>query len=251
MEPAATLERTHLLNGRVILDQPKEGYRVAIDAVLAAAAVPARPGGSVLDAGAGTGAVSLCLAARVPELAITALELLDFHHAIARRNIELNCRTQSIRTQLGNLLDLPSAQRIGYDHVVTNPPYYRRGRHTQPGDSSKAAAGHSDVTLGGWLAACLKRVRSLGSITVVHRADALGDLMTALNPSCGDIEVIPIWPRLGAKQAKRVILRARKGSRGPAKLHHGLILHAQDHSYTEAAEKILRSGAALLGDDQA
>ena len=54
-----------LLDGRVTLLQPRKGYRVAIDPVLLAAAVPARLGDHVLDLGSGTGAASLCLAARL------------------------------------------------------------------------------------------------------------------------------------------------------------------------------------------
>ena len=57
-----------LLGGRVRLLQPRRGYRVAVDAVLLAAAIDAAAGERVLDLGAGVGAVGLCLAARVPGL---------------------------------------------------------------------------------------------------------------------------------------------------------------------------------------
>jgi tRNA1(Val) A37 N6-methylase TrmN6 len=55
-----------LLGGSVRLIQQAGGYRVAIDPVLLAAAVPAAAGDHVLDAGAGVAAAALCLAARVP-----------------------------------------------------------------------------------------------------------------------------------------------------------------------------------------
>ena len=64
-----------LLGGRLRFQQPARGYRVAIDPVLLAAAVPASSGARVLDVGAGTGAASLCLAARAPECQIVGLEL--------------------------------------------------------------------------------------------------------------------------------------------------------------------------------
>jgi len=44
-----------LLGGRVVVRQPTEGYRAAVDPVLLAAAVPAHGGQHVLDAGCGTG----------------------------------------------------------------------------------------------------------------------------------------------------------------------------------------------------
>ena len=60
-----------LLDGRVTFLQPRHGYRVAIDPVLLAAAVPARSGDRILDLGSGTGAASLCLAARLQDVHVT------------------------------------------------------------------------------------------------------------------------------------------------------------------------------------
>ncbi|MCK5295856.1 MAG: methyltransferase, partial [Alphaproteobacteria bacterium] len=64
-----------LLGGRVKIKQPKNGFRAAIDSVLLAAAVPAKKGQTVLEAGSGSGAASLCLAARVKDISITGLEI--------------------------------------------------------------------------------------------------------------------------------------------------------------------------------
>ena len=64
-----------LLDGRVKLRQPRDGYRVAIDPVLLAAAVPAASGEMVLDVGTGVGAAALCLAWRAPESRVVGLEL--------------------------------------------------------------------------------------------------------------------------------------------------------------------------------
>ena len=69
------LSEDALLGGRVRLRQPKTGYRVAIDPVLLAAAVPASLVDTVLDVGCGVGAASLCLAARVPGCRITGIEM--------------------------------------------------------------------------------------------------------------------------------------------------------------------------------
>ena len=59
-----------LLDRALRLRQPHDGYRAGSDAVLLAAAVPARPGQRVLDLGAGVGAVALCLAHRCAETAV-------------------------------------------------------------------------------------------------------------------------------------------------------------------------------------
>ena len=87
---AEHLTDDHLLGGRVRFSQPARGYRVAIDPGLLAAAVPTRTGERVLDAGAGTGAASLCLAARVPECRIVGLELQRPLQRIASHNVTQN-----------------------------------------------------------------------------------------------------------------------------------------------------------------
>lgn len=240
-----TVEPTHLLDGRVVLEQPREGFRVSIDAVLAAAATPASPGERVLDAGAGTGAIALCLAKRVPGLIIDAIEAnaTQAHHA--RNNIAMNDLGATIALHQASLFDCPQALRIEFDHVVSNPPYHHSGRHRLPNDPTKAMAGHLEVTTGQWIEACIKRVGSNGWLTLIHKAETLGEILHAIDGPLGDIEVIPIWPRDDAPCAKRVVVRGRKGRRGPLKLCRGLTLHVSGHSYTQAADAILRHAQPL------
>ncbi len=63
--PGLEVTQGHLLGGRVRYAQPRSGFRSGIEPVLLAAAIPARPGERVLEAGSGAGAALLCLAARV------------------------------------------------------------------------------------------------------------------------------------------------------------------------------------------
>src|SRR5690606_30723592 len=96
-----------------------------------------------------------------------------------------------------------------------------------------------------WIAFCARMARPGGHIVVVHRADRLSELLAAFEQArCGGIALFPLWPRLGAP-ARRVILRARSGSRAPLVLAPGLALHGADGRYTEAAERVLRDGEAL------
>ncbi|MGB8843911.1 MAG: N-6 DNA methylase, partial [Aliidongia sp.] len=67
-EAPLAFSEDRLLGGRVVLRQPVQGFRAAIDPVLLAAAVSAEPGETVLELGTGTGAAALCLARRVPGL---------------------------------------------------------------------------------------------------------------------------------------------------------------------------------------
>ena len=58
------------LGGRLTIEQPLGGFRAGLDAVMLAAAVPAREGDCVLELGSGAGTASLCLAARIAGVSI-------------------------------------------------------------------------------------------------------------------------------------------------------------------------------------
>lgn len=235
----------HLLGGKVQLEQPEHGYRVAIDAVLAAAAVQAKPGDHILDAGAGTAAIGLCLSARLANIHVTGIEQNTDHAQLACRNIEINKRQDRIQIMEADLFDLPQQWRLSFDHVVTNPPFHQAIAHRQPKNASKTSAGHMTRPLCDWIDACLKRLKSNGSFVCVHKASALTEILMSLEGRCGDVTIIPLWPRAQMTQAKRIIVRGRKTSKAPLRLTKGLILHGPNNSYTKEAEAILRDGEAF------
>jgi tRNA1(Val) A37 N6-methylase TrmN6 len=235
-----------LLDGRVRLTQPKRGYRVAIDPVLLAAAVPAGPGDRVLDAGAGTGAASLCLAHRVPECRITALEIDRDLQRLMSQNVDDNGLGRRIEALVGDLGRPPlRLQPASFDHVMTNPPYLSRASATPPSSPERSRAHvEGGLELGQWLAACARMLTPGGCLTVIHRSDRLGDVLAALAGRVGETILFPLWP-LAGRAAKRVLVQGRSGSRGPLRLAPGLILHEADGRYGGAANRILRGAAPL------
>src|ERR1700731_2924951 len=63
------------LGGQLHLRQPKSGHRAGHDAILLAAATPARPGDRVADFGAGVGAAGLAVAKRVAGIELVLVEI--------------------------------------------------------------------------------------------------------------------------------------------------------------------------------
>ena len=86
----ADLTEGTLLGGRLRHAQPRHGHRTGLEPVLLAASIPARPGQRVLEAGTGSGAALLCLAARIPGLQGLGLERDPAMADIARANIAAN-----------------------------------------------------------------------------------------------------------------------------------------------------------------
>ncbi len=243
---AATEDR--LLDGRVKLLQAPEGYRVAIDPVILAAAVPARAGETALDLGCGTGAAALCLLARVPGVAVTGLECDPATVALARDNAAANRVSDNFRILEGEVQAPPQALRAArFDHVLINPPYLDPARARLPRDADRRRShGETAVGLTEWLDLGLRRLRDEGTLSVIHRAERLDDILAVLDGRTGDVVIFPLWPGgPDPKPAKRVVVRARKGSRAPLRLDPGLVLHRPGGDYTAAAETVLRDAAAL------
>lgn len=248
-DPAA-LREDRLLGGRVRMLQPLAGYRAATDPVLLAAACPARPGQSVLDLGCGAGAVALCLAARVPELRLTGLEIQPAYAALARQNAALNAVAMTVIE--GDVAHPPADLRaLSCDHVVMNPPFHDAGA-VQPLPRRERDLAHREGAAGpaDWVGCAIARLRPGGMLTVVHRTERLPDLLAALGGRAGAVAVLPLAARAG-RAARRVVLRAVKGARGPFRLCAPLILHdgpehlADRDDFTAEASAILRQCAPL------
>ena len=82
-------------------------------------------------------------------------------------------------------------------------------------------------------------------LTMIHRASKLQEILTALEGRLGGVEVFPIRPR-AEEPAKRVLVRARKGSKAPLRLLKGLDLHdGSAAKHTPEAEAILRGDTVI------
>ncbi len=226
-----------MLGGRVHLAQPARG-------LLAASITPA-PGQSILDAGCGSGAAALCLAARTPDCRIAGVERDPELAELARRNVAANGFGARIDIAQQDFAHYAQGHRDRFDQIMINPPFNSARTHTASPDPMKAGAhGETDLDLDGWIAAATTVLKPGGRLTLIHRADRLADILAALDRRFGAAVIFPLWPRAGAA-AKRVIVSAVKGRKTLPLLLPGLVLHDDSGAFTPAAEGILRDGAPL------
>lgn len=235
------------LDGRLRIAQPARGYRAGADAVMLAAACPARPGQAVLELGCGAGVASLCLGWRVPDLVLSGLELQSDYADLARRNAAANGIALGVLT--GDLaLPPPALRAMAFDHVLMNPPYFLGG--TPAPDPGRATARSEATPLARWIDAGLRRLVPGGWLSVIQRADRLDAILAALHGRAGAVSLLPVAARAGAP-AGRILVAARKGARGPLRLLAPLILHAgpahrhDGEDLTPEAARILRDGAPI------
>ncbi|MCF6272704.1 MAG: methyltransferase domain-containing protein [Rhodobacteraceae bacterium] len=241
------------LDGRLRFLQPVNGYRAATDPVFMAAAVAAKPGQSVLELGCGAGVALGCLLSRVPMRA-TGVEIQQEYADLALKNMERNNFSANII--IANLENIPVGLRnLTFDHVMMNPPFFETPRHSAPKDHGKSRAFlEGETGLHSWITSGLKRLKPLGWLTIIHRAERLGQILAGLEKA-GDIHILPLSARHG-RSAGRVIVRARKGAAGPLRLLPPFILHkgevhGQDgDDFSDLAREILRNGKALVMSGQ-
>lgn len=245
MQKAITQD--YLLGGRIQIRQPAEGYRVAIDPIFLAASIQPEPGGTILDIGAGVGAASLCLAARIPDCRITGLEPQREAVRLAFDNIILNSMRDRVEILAGDLLRPPPRLAAGtFAHVMANPPYLENADHTPSSTAQKARShGEGEAALEHWVRFALLMVRPKGTVTFIHRADRIDMLLSYFAGKMGNIVIYPLWPGQD-KPAKRVLVQGCKNANGSARLLSGMILHGSDGRFTPQAEAVLRDGAGLI-----
>ncbi len=233
-----------LLDGRVTLVQPRRGLRAGLDAVLLAAAIPARPGERVLEAGCGSGAAFLCLAARVPGLEVVAVERDPALAELARENAARNGLAERVTVLTGDVAD-PALRRAlpRCAHSFANPPFWEGG--TPPPEARRAGATHEHgATLQDWARFLGAPLAHRGTATLILPAARWDAAAAALvEAGLGEAAMLPLWPRPGIA-AKRALMRSRRGGRGPARLLPGLILHGE-HGFTPEAEAVLRGVSEL------
>jgi tRNA1Val (adenine37-N6)-methyltransferase len=232
-----------LLGGAVRYAQPEAGYRTGIEPVFLAAAVPARAGERVLEAGTGAGAALLCLAHRVAGVAGLGAEIEPGMARIAAANLAANGRRE-VAVLAGDVCALPAAAGV-FDHAMANPPWHDDAGSRPTGALKQRAKMASAGLVAAWIAAMGRVLRPRGTLTLVLPPRAVPESLGALaEAACGSAVLFPLWPKPG-REPRIVLLQAIKGGRAEFRLLPGLVLH-DDAGYTEAAQAVLRRGEALV-----
>ena len=242
------------LGGRVHLYQPQGGHRVGFDAAFLQAAIPGEASGHLIDFGAGCGAVALAAAARAPALTATGIEREAAMVALAKQaladpgNAEFAGRVRFVEGDV--TAGRAAREALGLadqsaDWLVMNPPFATAGHVRAAPDRLKAAAHVMDAGgLDAWIQSAAGLLKAKGRLAVIHRADALAGLTTALAGRFGAVTLLPLHPRAG-EPATRLVVTAICGSKAPLSLLSGMVLHEKDGTWTAAAAEILHGRKTL------
>lgn len=251
----ATLDAFH--RGAFWLVQPaRRGHRAGTDAMLVAAAVPSGFRGNVADLGAGAGAAGLAVAARCPEARVmlvdNSAEMLGF----ARQSLE-RCENAAIAPRVSLLaadVTLSGEKRTAsglepgtFDFVLMNPPFNATLDRASDDVLRRAAHVMDETMFSDWLRTAAAILKPRGGLALIARPASLDAIIQAAHGRFGAIELVSVHPRAGA-DAIRIIVRARKGSRGGIAIRPSLVMHDEGSRFSERAEALANGRASLFDD---
>jgi len=247
----AELTEDAVLGGKLWLKQPAGGHRFGHDAILLAAACPARAGERVVDLGAGVGAAGLALALRVAGTKVVLVEIDAALAALAAENAQLNAlaaRVSSVALDVAAPASAFAAAGLEPEsaaRVLMNPPFNDPARQrASPDRQRRLAHAGAAKTLSAWIKAAARLLCPRGTVSMIWRADRLAELLLALAPAFGAVTVLPVHPT-DREPAVRVLLRATKGSRAPLVLLPGFMLNDRAGCATPEAKSLLRGETVL------
>lgn len=241
----------NFLGGKIRLQQAQTGHRSGTDAVLLAATVPPSFTGAVVDAGSASGAVGLSVAARVRGSRMMCIEIDHDEAELARANILANGfqdRASVIEADL--MAEFKQRESMGItkadaDWVLTNPPFLAEGKtRASPDQARQRAHTMPEDGLDRWIVACHALLKPRGKLTLIHRVDALQEILAAFSGRFGDIRILPVHAH-ATGPATRLLVEGTKGSRAPLTLLPGLTLHEPDGTFTPFADALHKGEATL------
>jgi len=248
-DPAGEFTEDAFLGGRLRLRQPKSGHRAGHDAMLLAAATSARSGDRVVDFGAGIGAAGLAVARRVAGIELVLVEIDGALAELARGNAASNAiPADVIVLDVTSAADAFAASGLppdSVDAVLMNPPFNDPVRHRASPDKAREIAHVATAaTLGTWIHAARRILKSGGVLTLIWRADGLAEVLAALDSGFGNLAILPVHGD-AKKPAIRVLVRAVKGGKAPTQMHAALMLNNESTMPNKQVQDILAGKGVL------
>ena len=230
-----------ILGGRIRVIQPRKGYRFSGDSILLARFVSIRRCDRVLELGAGTGVISLAIAALHQQREIVAIEIQPEPAAMLRRSAELN-GVGSIRAIAADLRKLndPKIARESFDVVIANPPYRasKAGR-LSPHAARRIARSEASATLEDFVAAASRYTRRGGRAAFVLAADRSAELISVLREHRLEPKRIRFVHPFSGAPATTIMVEARKNGGIEVAIEPPLILFDAPGVYSREAREIL------------
>ncbi|MDR2007209.1 MAG: methyltransferase [Acidaminococcales bacterium] len=207
-------------------------FKFTLDAVLLAAFPLLRANAKVIDLGAGTGAVSLLLAAR-GALSITGVDNNEDVVGLFSRSIAENRLDGVITARAGDVREIKTLFPAGsFDLAVANPPYRKIGHGRLRQGGARSACHEVTATAGDFIGAARHLLKYGGRLALSHLPERLPEVLCA----CAKFAVEPKKLQLVHSRSGRApsvfLLEAVRGGKPGLKVLPPLFVYAGENEYS-------------------
>jgi tRNA1Val (adenine37-N6)-methyltransferase len=235
--------RDGLLGGRVVYEQPRDGYRVALEApLLARFAVEGRlrPFRRVVDLGAGPGAVGLALVVTGWAERGVAVEADAAHAALAETNAQANGVAERLDVVHAGVDRVDARSLGGADLVIANPPYFSEDSGPIAREVSKASSrALRGVSIAAFARAARKLLGRDGRFVVAFPAQRLAELLGALDSASLVAKRMRFVHPRAAREAQVVFVEAKPAKAGGLVVEPPLIVRGAGEAYVAEVDDAL------------
>ncbi len=230
----------HFLDGKIVLHQPRSGYRFSVDAAILAHQAAPQQGDRIVDLGTGCGVISVLLAFRHPHIRLIGVEIQDALAQMALKNVAENKMADRIRILAKDMLDLTLADIDGpADVVVSNPPYRKLDSGRLNADAQRAVARHElKITLGQLVDTARRLLRKTGKAVVIYPSVRTIDLLATMRSSGIEPKTLTMIHSTRSSPARLVTVTGIKGGRPGLEVTAPIHLYRDDGSYTRQAQRM-------------
>jgi tRNA1Val (adenine37-N6)-methyltransferase len=235
--------RDAILDGSIMLIQPRHGYRFSLEAILLGRFARATTRDRVLELGAGCGVVSIMMASLYKPREVVALEIQPTLAEMIARNATLN-GFDSMHSLCADLRrrKIAGIEPASFDLIVANPPYRATatGREN-PDHGRRFARGESAAALHDFVAAARRYARTGARIAFVFTARRSAELISTMRFCRLEPKRIRfVHPRI-ASPATVILIEARAAGGIEVAIEPPLILYDRPGIYTSEARALLSS----------
>jgi len=233
---AAMLTQENLKRFDLQLFQPRHGYRYSLDPLLLARfCTEVKPGGSILDLGAGCGIISLLLARVNPSASVLAVENNPDMAALVELNIRHNDLAGRVSVHAGDVINLRGSYPVSaFDLVVSNPPFRTAGSGRISPRAGRDSARHETTAgLSDFLAVAKYLVKPSGKICFIQLPSRLPEFMALAAEFKLSVLRLRMIHSNAASPATMFMIELAKGRRSAPVIEPPLFVREMDGEYTD------------------
>ncbi len=218
---------------KLYLYQSADGYCYNSDSIFLYSFIKKYPiKGDILDIGCGVGVLSLLLAKSF-KANFYAVEKQELMHFFAQKNATVN----GLKLSVENCDFSEYKSEKLFDFIISNPPFYEVDRHQSPNLSKNIARYTHHLPLELLIKKSAKLLKPRGYFIFCYDAMQLQKILALLAEHKLQAERVQFVHPKANKEAKIVMIAARKNSKSRCRILAPFITFNSDGSYTQEAQR--------------